>query len=111
MAEHSGHTGLVDIGMQGFILTDGRKKVADMVDVKLTIPSGICAALPAVLFFLFDQFTSQVIQLVSLTAQSYDAFAAVNCGPSSGLVGHDYPSACLLYTSDAADDLLCVDLG
>ena len=23
----------------------------------------------------------------------------------------DGPSACLLYTSDAADDLLCVDLG
>src|SRR5450756_1620084 len=28
---------------------------------------------------------------------------ALDCG--------DYPGVCLLYTSDAADDLLCVDLG
>ena len=25
--------------------------------------------------------------------------------------GKSYPETCLLYTSDAADDLLCVDLG
>src|SRR5665811_2016227 len=94
MAEHRGHTGLVDIGIQGFIFTDGREKIAYMVHVELTLATGIgTGALATILFFLFDQFTSQVIQLVSLTAQSYDAFAAVNCGPSSGLVGHDYPSA------------------
>ena len=28
-----------------------------------------------------------------------------------GLEFWSYPSICLLYTSDAADDLLCVDLG
>src|SRR5680860_38205 len=30
---------------------------------------------------------------------------------STGMPGYATPSGCLLYTSDAADDLLCVDLG
>src|SRR5450756_1952247 len=30
---------------------------------------------------------------------------------TTGLIPTGYPRTCLLYTSDAADDLLCVDLG
>src|SRR5450756_363223 len=36
--------------------------------------------------------------------------APVKCGRFCGIV-NDWKIACLLYTSDAADDLLCVDLG
>ena len=32
-------------------------------------------------------------------------------GPTTTPKGGGHSSACLLYTSDAADDLLCVDLG
>ena len=34
-----------------------------------------------------------------------------SCGRASGTDRRDVAAACLLYTSDAADDLLCVDLG
>eukprot|EP00657_Telonema_sp_P-1_P006389 TRINITY_DN24910_c0_g1_i1.p1 TRINITY_DN24910_c0_g1~~TRINITY_DN24910_c0_g1_i1.p1 ORF type:complete len:143 (-),score=55.82 TRINITY_DN24910_c0_g1_i1:12-440(-) len=36
---------------------------------------------------------------------------AINCSNARSVSTHSDPNRCLLYTSDAADDLLCVDLG
>src|SRR5680860_459704 len=45
--------------------------------------------------------------LIQAIGQGYDALSKKNKGDLSLAVR----SSCLLYTSDAADDLLCVDLG
>src|SRR5450756_982365 len=46
---------------------------------------------------------------------SFSSFVAWYDGhmkpPASPLAARHLPTPCLLYTSDAADDLLCVDLG
>src|SRR5450756_2199744 len=39
------------------------------------------------------------------------SFYAFHCEAGSGPIMNPFPLVCLLYTSDAADDLLCVDLG
>src|SRR5450756_1855745 len=46
-----------------------------------------------------------------LAGGSLSSIVSPTCSPSSKMWGLDTHSTCLLYTSDAADDLLCVDLG
>src|SRR5450756_2487967 len=45
--------------------------------------------------------------------QAENGMLGVGCAAPEGQMDHDLINAgsCLLYTSDAADDLLCVDLG
>src|SRR5450756_1361995 len=42
---------------------------------------------------------------------AHNAYVAERVRDALGVVSHVDGRACLLYTSDAADDLLCVDLG
>src|SRR5450756_3252080 len=66
----------------------------------------------SVLFFFFKQKTAYEI-MPSLVGS--EMCIRDSCRP--GHENHDHgrvraePATCLLYTSDAADDLLCVDLG
>ena len=47
----------------------------------------------------------------ALICRSLAMMKALNMQEVALTVDSDNPSGCLLYTSDAADDLLCVDLG
>ena len=53
-------------------------------------------------------------QIISLARRQRDGFHSAQtnvCGPVAQAVDCELHTGCLLYTSDAADDLLCVDLG
>src|SRR5659263_269911 len=47
----------------------------------------------------------------SWRTSSHADVKCVECHYEPGIIGHVKGKICLLYTSDAADDLLCVDLG
>src|SRR5428012_25601 len=66
-----------------------------------------------VFFFFFKQKTAYEI-MPSLVGSEMCIRDSAWRPPLHCDVGHtrcEFPAACLLYTSDAADDLLCVDLG
>ena len=50
-------------------------------------------------------------EAISTTGTAYGGFFASFANDGRGVYGLATSTTCLLYTSDAADDLLCVDLG
>ena len=46
-----------------------------------------------------------------LPGKAFNEMTLVYAGDARNNMGNSMLEACLLYTSDAADDLLCVDLG
>src|SRR5450756_2766347 len=74
----------------------------------MVLGAGLIMAAPA--FALVHYSGSDVTKCFDCHSTVFNQWKASSPYPSAdGLTGHNV--TCLLYTSDAADDLLCVDLG
>src|SRR5665811_2499951 len=70
----------------------------------------ILTALFLVIFFVAKDSDTKHLALI-VWIITLLGFIGVFISPLTGNVGEDVPKGCLLYTSDAADDLTRVDLG